>query len=102
VSRIGRGGPDRLQCADAAKRSRFDRVGIVLAASASSRRRPSGKARQRRLSIYMLSVCLTDHRQHDNSGDAARSYRWLCHGQSANYSLSLFGGLFGQRFIKAG
>jgi hypothetical protein len=33
---------------------------------------------------------VTDHRRHDNSGDAARSYRWLCHGQSANYSLSLF------------
>jgi hypothetical protein len=40
VSRIGRGGPDRPQCADAAKRSRFDRVGIMLAATASGRRRP--------------------------------------------------------------
>jgi len=56
VSRIGRGGPDRPQCAGAAKRSRFDRVDIMLAASASGRRRPSGKAGQRRLSIYMLSV----------------------------------------------
>jgi hypothetical protein len=42
VSRIGRGGPDRPQCADAAKRSRFDRVGIMLAATASGRRRPGG------------------------------------------------------------
>lgn len=45
---------------------------------------------------------MTDHRRHDNSGDAARSYRWLCHGQSANYSLSLFGGLFDQGFTKPG
>jgi hypothetical protein len=42
VSRIGRGGPDRPQCADAAKRGRFDRVGIMLAATASGRRRPGG------------------------------------------------------------
>jgi hypothetical protein len=41
VSRIGRGSPDRPQCADAAKRSRFDRVGILLA-TASCRLRPGG------------------------------------------------------------
>jgi len=35
VSRIGRGGPGGQQCADAAKRSCFDRVDIMLAASAS-------------------------------------------------------------------
>ena len=47
MSHIGRSGPDRPQCADADKPSRFDRVGIT-----------DGKARQRPLSIYMLSVCL--------------------------------------------
>ena len=45
MSRIGRGGPDRPQCADAAKRSGFDRVGIMLAASASGRRRPMVEGR---------------------------------------------------------
>jgi len=40
VSRIGRGSPDRPQCTGAAKRCRFDRVGIMLAASASGRGRP--------------------------------------------------------------
>jgi hypothetical protein len=54
VNRIGRSRPDRPQCADAAKRCRFDGVDIVLAAvfgppSAGRKgRQKSGQASKRR------------------------------------------------------
>lgn len=68
---------------------------VVLTASAlcSPLRRRAAVGRAERpdkdgsASTRLASV-VTDHRRHDNSGDAARSFRWLCHGQRANYGQS--------------